>query len=107
MTVANSLSRILLALVVGVTPRIAYAQTAAPAPPLAAPVKSLGSAGLAAERIARIDRVLEDYVEKNAFEEIVVGVSGGIDSALTAAIACVRDSEMKKSMSWNCTASAP
>jgi NAD+ synthase (glutamine-hydrolysing) len=29
---------------------------------------------------------LRDYVEKNGFEEIVVGVSGGIDSALTAAI---------------------
>ncbi len=31
---------------------------------------------------------LGDYVEKNGFEEVVVGVSGGIDSALTAAIAC-------------------
>ena len=30
---------------------------------------------------------LGDYVEKNGFEEIVVGVSGGIDSALTAALA--------------------
>ena len=30
---------------------------------------------------------LRDYVEKNGFEEIVVGVSGGIDSALTAALA--------------------
>jgi NAD+ synthase (glutamine-hydrolysing) len=29
---------------------------------------------------------LGDYVEKNGFEEIVVGVSGGIDSALTAAL---------------------
>jgi NAD+ synthase (glutamine-hydrolysing) len=29
---------------------------------------------------------LRDYVEKNGFEEIVVGVSGGIDSALTAAL---------------------
>jgi NAD+ synthase (glutamine-hydrolysing) len=31
---------------------------------------------------------LRDYVEKNGFAEVVVGVSGGIDSALTAAIAC-------------------
>jgi NAD+ synthase (glutamine-hydrolysing) len=31
---------------------------------------------------------LRDYVAKNGFEEIVVGVSGGIDSALTAAVAC-------------------
>jgi len=30
---------------------------------------------------------LSDYVRKNGFSEIVVGVSGGIDSALTAAIA--------------------
>jgi NAD+ synthase (glutamine-hydrolysing) len=30
---------------------------------------------------------LTDYVEKNGFSEIVVGVSGGIDSALTAALA--------------------
>jgi NAD+ synthase (glutamine-hydrolysing) len=30
---------------------------------------------------------LGDYVEKNGFEEIVIGVSGGIDSALTAALA--------------------
>ncbi|HVS84312.1 MAG TPA: NAD+ synthase [Gaiellaceae bacterium] len=30
---------------------------------------------------------LRDYVRKNGFSEIVVGVSGGIDSALTAAIA--------------------
>jgi NAD+ synthase (glutamine-hydrolysing) len=29
---------------------------------------------------------LRDYVEKNGFEEIVVGLSGGIDSALTAAL---------------------
>ena len=31
---------------------------------------------------------LGDYVRKNGFEDIVVSVSGGIDSALTAAIAC-------------------
>jgi NAD+ synthase (glutamine-hydrolysing) len=30
---------------------------------------------------------LRDYVDKNGFNEIVVGVSGGIDSALTAALA--------------------
>jgi NAD+ synthase (glutamine-hydrolysing) len=30
---------------------------------------------------------LRDYVEKNGFREIVVGVSGGIDSALTLALA--------------------
>jgi NAD+ synthase (glutamine-hydrolysing) len=31
---------------------------------------------------------LRDYVDKNRFREVVVSVSGGIDSALTAAIAC-------------------
>src|SRR6476661_6019499 len=31
---------------------------------------------------------LRDYVDKNGFREVVVSVSGGIDSALTAAIAC-------------------
>jgi NAD+ synthase (glutamine-hydrolysing) len=30
---------------------------------------------------------LRDYVDKNGFNEVVVGVSGGIDSALTAALA--------------------
>jgi NAD+ synthase (glutamine-hydrolysing) len=30
---------------------------------------------------------LRDYVRKNGFEDVVVGVSGGIDSALTAALA--------------------
>jgi NAD+ synthase (glutamine-hydrolysing) len=30
---------------------------------------------------------LRDYVDKNGFSEIVIGVSGGIDSALTAALA--------------------
>ena len=30
---------------------------------------------------------LRDYVEKNGFQEVVISISGGIDSALTAAIA--------------------
>ena len=30
---------------------------------------------------------LRDYVDKNGFSEIVIGLSGGIDSALTAALA--------------------
>jgi NAD+ synthase (glutamine-hydrolysing) len=29
---------------------------------------------------------LRDYVDKNAFQDVVVGISGGIDSALTAAV---------------------
>ena len=31
---------------------------------------------------------VRDYVRKNAFASVVIGLSGGIDSALTAAIAC-------------------
>ena len=31
---------------------------------------------------------LRDYVEKNGFPGVVIGLSGGIDSALTAALAC-------------------
>jgi NAD+ synthase (glutamine-hydrolysing) len=31
---------------------------------------------------------LRDYVDKNGFRDVVVSVSGGIDSALTAALAC-------------------
>jgi NAD+ synthase (glutamine-hydrolysing) len=31
---------------------------------------------------------LRDYVGKNGFQDVVIGVSGGIDSALAAAIAC-------------------
>ena len=31
---------------------------------------------------------LRDYVEKNNFKKVLIGISGGIDSALTATIAC-------------------
>ena len=34
-----------------------------------------------------LELALRDYVDKNGFSEIVLGVSGGIDSALTAALA--------------------
>ncbi|MGH3031379.1 MAG: NAD+ synthase, partial [Gaiellaceae bacterium] len=34
-----------------------------------------------------IELGLRDYVEKNGFSEVVLGISGGIDSALTAALA--------------------
>jgi NAD+ synthase (glutamine-hydrolysing) len=47
-----------------------------------------------AERLSELEQMrlalelgLRDYVVKNGFSEIVVGVSGGIDSALTAALA--------------------
>ena len=31
---------------------------------------------------------LKDYVDKNNFDKVLIGISGGIDSALTATIAC-------------------
>jgi NAD+ synthase (glutamine-hydrolysing) len=40
-----------------------------------------------AEVYAALALGLRDYVEKNGFEHVVVGISGGIDSALVAAIA--------------------
>ncbi len=52
----------------------------APAPvPLLAPAE--------AEVYKALETGLRDYVRKNGFEHVVIGLSGGIDSALTAAIA--------------------
>ena len=66
------------------------------------PVVDLGDPGSAAEPARRelaplldeleemrlaLELGLRDYLEKNGFREVVVGVSGGIDSALTAALA--------------------
>ena len=50
-------------------------------PPIAEPLDDLEQMRLA------LELGLRDYVEKNGFREIVVGVSGGIDSALVAALA--------------------
>jgi NAD+ synthase (glutamine-hydrolysing) len=50
-------------------------------PMLAAPLGELEQMRLA------LELGLRDYVDKNGFSEVVVGVSGGIDSALTAALA--------------------
>jgi NAD+ synthase (glutamine-hydrolysing) len=41
-----------------------------------------------AEIYAALVTGLRDYVRKNGFRSVVLGLSGGIDSALTAAIAC-------------------
>ncbi len=48
-----------------------------------------------AERLSDLEEVYEalvlglrDYVEKNRFPSVILGVSGGIDSALVAALAC-------------------
>jgi NAD+ synthase (glutamine-hydrolysing) len=52
-----------------------------PAGKLAAPLDELDQMRLA------LELGLQDYVEKNGFGDVVVGISGGIDSALTAALA--------------------
>ena len=52
-----------------------------PAGPLATPLGDLEQMRLA------LELGLRDYVEKNGFGDVVVGTSGGIDSALTAALA--------------------
>jgi NAD+ synthase (glutamine-hydrolysing) len=43
--------------------------------------------GLAEEIYSALELALRDYVFKNGFDKIIVGLSGGIDSALTATIA--------------------
>ena len=53
----------------------------APAGDVATPLAELDQMRLA------LELGLRDYVEKNGFGEVVVGISGGIDSALTAALA--------------------
>jgi NAD+ synthase (glutamine-hydrolysing) len=56
-------------------------QEATTVPQLAEPAAELEQMRLA------LELGLHDYVEKNGFREVVIGVSGGIDSALTAALA--------------------
>jgi NAD+ synthase (glutamine-hydrolysing) len=52
------------------------------------PKPSLAEALTDLEEMRRaLELGLRDYVEKNGFTEVVLGVSGGIDSALTAALA--------------------
>jgi NAD+ synthase (glutamine-hydrolysing) len=52
-----------------------------PKPVVAPPLEELEQMRLA------LELGLRDYVQKNDFREVVLGVSGGIDSALTAALA--------------------
>jgi NAD+ synthase (glutamine-hydrolysing) len=56
-------------------------QTELARPQLAQPLDELEQMRLA------LELGLRDYVDKNGFRDIVIGVSGGIDSALTAALA--------------------
>ena len=57
----------------------------------ALPSRSSRSSSAALDELEQMRLALElglrDYVEKNGFGEVVVGVSGGIDSALTGALA--------------------
>ena len=62
-------------------PRPRRAQDEPVTPMLAEPLDELEQMRLA------LELGLRDYVEKNGFREVVIGMSGGIDSALTAALA--------------------
>jgi len=72
-------------------------RTLAPLPGAVAPERRAGlppASGLApllepveAEVYAALGLGLRDYVEKNGFEHVVLGLSGGIDSALVACVA--------------------
>jgi NAD+ synthase (glutamine-hydrolysing) len=53
-----------------------------PGGPLAAPIEPIE-----AEVYAALTLGLRDYVEKNGFQHVVLGLSGGIDSALVACLA--------------------
>jgi NAD+ synthase (glutamine-hydrolysing) len=78
---------------------LARARGTLPDPPVIETPQRQGTNGKAAEPILAplLDEVeqmrlalelgLRDYVEKNGFSEVVLGISGGIDSALTAALA--------------------
>ena len=78
---------------------LARAQAALPDPPVldipeAAPVGAPAAEPLVARLLDELEQMrlaielgLRDYVEKNGFGEVVLGVSGGIDSALAAALA--------------------
>ena len=63
----------------------AVEQAAEPRPPLGGPVAELLDRD--AEVYGALVLGLRDYVEKNGFKHVVIGLSGGIDSALVAVIA--------------------
>jgi len=51
------------------------------------PIKSTKPLGELESMYAALELGLSDYVKKNKFKKVLVGISGGIDSALTATIA--------------------
>jgi NAD+ synthase (glutamine-hydrolysing) len=68
-----------------VLPAVEIAETAPADPPLRPLAEPL--APVAAEVYRALQLGLGDYVRKNGFEHVVLGVSGGIDSALVACLA--------------------
>ncbi len=63
-------------------PAVARSPSASPTRPLAEPIVPVE-----AEVYAALTLGLRDYVDKNGFDHIVLGLSGGIDSALVACLA--------------------
>ncbi len=66
---------------VSVTPSRSAAKVSIPAPVI------VPTMNMEEEVYTALVTGLRDYVEKNGFSDVVIGLSGGIDSALTAAIA--------------------
>ena len=62
-------------------------ETRLPAPSNGPTFESVPPAGPEEEIYEALKLALRDYVGKNGFEKVVIGLSGGIDSALTATIA--------------------
>ncbi len=70
-------------------PEVEVVELEPPRPPEGEATASIAPFEPALEQMRRaLVLGLRDYVVKNGFEEVVIGVSGGIDSALTAAL-CV------------------
>jgi NAD+ synthase (glutamine-hydrolysing) len=71
---------------VAVLPPLPAPERSTAAPPAAPSIAEL-LAPVEAEIYAALTLGLRDYVEKNGFERVVLGLSGGIDSALVACLA--------------------
>jgi NAD+ synthase (glutamine-hydrolysing) len=71
---------------IGITRVVLSTEPVPPYEPVRAPLAA--RPGDEEEVYAALVTGLRDYVDKNGFRSVVLGLSGGIDSALTAAIAC-------------------
>lgn len=54
----------------------------------ALPKRKVLPLGVTAEIYSALSLGTRDYIQKNGFRKVVIGLSGGVDSALVAAIAC-------------------